>query len=125
MGLNRSPVFAQGHEIYLFPWVGTQKLDTLRLALKYAGLSVDQSRAHLCVLGAGIDRVEEVLSQFAQTTPPVESLAFLTDKLRTDKFDDLIPDALLRQAFIRDRLKVQALPNMAQRLLGVLPDTHA
>ncbi len=116
--LNRRPVISDDGRIHLFPWLGTAKLDTLRLALRYAGLKVEQSRIHLSVGDATISLVEEALGALAAKPPPAETLAFLADNLRTAKFDGFIPDELLREAFIRDRLEIGSLADAVGRLLS-------
>ena len=50
-------------------------LDTLRLALRYGGLSLEQGRVHLSVINSTVERVREVLSALAETVPPPQSLS--------------------------------------------------
>jgi hypothetical protein len=111
-------VISDDGRIHLFPWLGTARLDTLRLALRYAGLKVEQSRIHLSVGDATVSLVEDALAALTAKPPPAEALAFLADNLRLAKFDSFIPDQLLREAFIRDRLEIGSLAEAASRLLS-------
>jgi ATP-dependent Lhr-like helicase len=118
LGLRKTALIEDAGNIHLFPWCGTGKLDTLKLALRYAGLTVEQKRIHLSVGNADLARVQEVLRTLQQTTPPAEALTYLTEKLRNDKFDVYLPDALAREAFIHDKLELSALSSIANRLLS-------
>ena len=118
LGLSKSAVIEDGGRIHLFPWLGTAKLDTLRLALRYAGLTVEHSRIHVSVSNVEISRVMEVLRTLAQTQPPAKALTYLADNLRDDKFDGYLPDDLVREAFIHDRLQLDSLSLAAHSLLS-------
>jgi ATP-dependent helicase Lhr and Lhr-like helicase len=113
---NKACVLADGR-LYIFPWAGSYKLDMLRLALRYCGVCPEQGRIGLSVsVSEGHEQVFRVIRDLAQSTPPGEALALLNDKLRSAKYDYLLPDDLLREAFADERLDLDWLANVCKRL---------
>lgn len=119
LGLDRNYFVARDDRVYLFPWVGTQKLDTLRLSLRYCGLSAEQRRIGIRVTAPdGAEPVLAVIQQLAKSSPPIDALALLSENLRSAKYDYLLPDDLLRLAFAQDRLDLAAGMEICGKIVG-------
>lgn len=119
LALASQPFVVQDDDVYLFPWVGTEKLDTLRLCLRYCGLQVDQRRIGLRVSSdGGPAAVLEAVRQLSQSMPPIDAIALLSDKLRSAKYDYLLSDDLLRTAFARDKLDWAGTMELCRSLIA-------
>jgi ATP-dependent Lhr-like helicase len=117
LGLDQRFCISSDGRMYIFPWSGTQKLDTLRLALRYCGLQVDQGRIALSTpIPDGPEPVFEIIRQLSRTAPPGEALALMSETLRSAKYDNLLPDDLLRLAFANDKLDLDLLVDICVRL---------
>jgi ATP-dependent Lhr-like helicase len=122
LGMEWDPCVSIDGRMYIFPWVGTEKLDALRLALRYCGLQVEQGRIALSTgIPDGPGTVLEVIRQLSRSTPPSEALALMSETLRSAKYDNLLPDDLLRLAFINDKLDLDALADICRRLAPPQP----
>jgi ATP-dependent Lhr-like helicase len=110
LGLDTKHWAAIDGRLYLFPWVGSHKLDTLRLALRYCGLQSEQGRiAVSSPILEGLDPLFQIIRQLSRSAPPADALALLSANLRTAKYDNFLPVDLLREAFARERLDLEAL----------------
>jgi ATP-dependent Lhr-like helicase len=120
-GLNESNVALDRNQIILLPWRGTSTLDTLRLALRLSGLTVQQSSIALSVAANDRDKLFAALNEIAHS-PQLDGakLAEFDENLQRAKFDEYIPRNLLRQAAAIDRLNTSALPEISKRLISDL-----
>jgi hypothetical protein len=110
--------------LYLFPWAGTHKLDTLRLALRYCGLQAEQGRiAVSSPIVDGLGSIFQIMKQLSRSAPPAAALALLSTNLRTAKYDNLLPDDLLREAFAHERLDSEGLMEMCGALITEMNNT--
>lgn len=119
LGLDRRDWALQGGRLYIFPWVGTNLLDTLRLALRYCGFVVDQNRISITIaIPGGPSPIQDAIRQLGRAAPPAEALALLSATLRLAKYDNLLPDDLLREAFAHNQLDLAALMALCRKLSG-------
>jgi ATP-dependent Lhr-like helicase len=117
VGLGQHSVIVEGGWIYLFPWRGTATLDTLRLALKRAGLIADQSAVSLSVPAEKQGELRAALADIANSLEiDGMALAEFDENLERSKYDSLIPRFLLQQAAAIDRLSTATLPDVAEGL---------
>ena len=118
-GLDKQSCIAVDGRVYLFPWAGTRKLDSLRLCLRYCGLQVEQGRIALSVSAQEGERpVLDALKKLEEAPPPADGVVLLSETLRSAKYDYLLPDDLLRFAFINDRLDIAAARNLSKNLVA-------
>lgn len=117
--LDRQSHVAIDGRLYLFPWVGTRKLDTLRLSLRYCGLQAEQGRIALSVTAPhGIQRALDTIRQIGDSAPPAAAIAHLSENLRSEKYDYLLPEDLLRFAFANDRLDSSSTMDICRKLIS-------
>jgi ATP-dependent Lhr-like helicase len=115
--LGEHCIVIEGGSIHLFPWRGTTTLDALRLAIKRAGITTDQSAISLKVSSEKSGQLAEVLNELANAQSINGSeLAELDENLERSKYDYLIPRGLLRESVARDRLNTAAIPVVAREL---------
>jgi ATP-dependent Lhr-like helicase len=117
LGLDQRSCIPIDGRMYIFPWAGTRKLDTLRLALRYCGLQVEQGRIALSTaIPEGPEPVFDIIRQLSRTPPPAEALALMSETLRSAKYDNLLPDDLLRLAFASEKLDLGSMIEDCGRL---------
>ena len=117
LGLEQSDFVATADRVYLFPWAGTEKLDTLRLSLRYCGLRAEQGRIALSVAAPnGPKSVLEAIRRLSEAAPSIDAIALMSDTLRSAKYDYLLPDELLRIAFANDRLDLASAMQICRQL---------
>ena len=117
LGLDRSCAVLADGRTHLFPWVGTRKLDTLRLALRYCGFKVEQGRIALSIATKPEPpSLAAAISELAASFPPPQALAMMSEKLRNAKYDYLLPDSLLRTTFAQDVLDVEGTVALCRAL---------
>lgn len=115
--LDKQSQLARDGRIYLFPWCGTRKLDTLRLCLRYCGFQVEQGRIALSLASKdGPDRLAAALHQLSAAPAPSDGIALLSETLRVAKYDYLLTDELLRAAFARDRVELSAISDLCRKV---------
>lgn len=117
--IANSPIQTVGEDCVLFPWVGTQKLETLMLALRRQG--VDAQRQGLVIEAAKCpsDDLRGFLKTMASTPAPVGTvLASMAETLIREKFDPYLPQHILTQGFAAERIDAPAVPLMAHFLTG-------
>jgi len=115
--LDKRSTALLNQRIHLLPWVGTQKLDTLRLALRYCGLQVEQSRIAVSVAADSGTILQGALQQLAVSAPSPDALALMSETLRSAKYDYLLSDELLRFQFSKNRLDFEALAAACKLLM--------
>ncbi len=110
--LNRSMLPLSNNATLLLPWQGTKTVKTLARLLAHAGLQIqsDRSPFYLEVRTTDTDHqsLHARLCQIVASPPTPEMLLTHTTRIdyEIDKYDQYIPDLLLRQAFIADRLDI-------------------
>jgi ATP-dependent Lhr-like helicase len=97
---------------HVFPWAGTRKLDTLRLALRYNNCVCDQGRIAISVSNKSPKELGAILQSLKDHPPAPKDLAGLAETLIVEKFDRYLTADLLREAFIANRIEAAMLPHM-------------
>lgn len=104
---------AVGDRTRLFLWAGTKAQRTVYLALREAGLELQDEQVGLDV-EAPVGEVRAALAALRDTPPDPQVLAARAARelgardCGADKFDWALPDALWAAAYARDRLRVEA-----------------
>lgn len=94
----------------LLPWQGTRIMETLRILLEAAGFIIHRAEApfylEISAVTGNVHALPGLLRTLAAAPPSSEEL--LANLTRTDyeldKYDRYVPDHLLHQAFLQDRL---------------------
>jgi len=111
LGLRNRRVLDTGDQWVIFPWAGTRAVWTLSLLLKYVGLKVSVPPGLfpwiLLVEKEGqLISIESVLKKLLEGE--INALDLLetvsTETLRTHKYDEFIPEELLRKRAVEERL---------------------
>ncbi len=119
LGLRRSNIVEIDGDTFLFPWAGSVALGTLALALKGSGLVISTRGVVLEADRTPADKVVAALRSFEQApAPDAVYLALTVGNLIHEKYDPYLPRELLAVGFASDRMRPEAVPPLAQRLLG-------
>jgi ATP-dependent Lhr-like helicase len=119
MGLDRRFILEVGRGAFLFPWVGTKRLDTLGLALMDRRFKVATARHCLEIDDCNPAGLSEALAEIAHQPPPDgRALAAHIGKPFIAKYDQFLSDELLAEAAAAERLDALALPAIAARCLN-------
>ncbi|MGH2342497.1 DEAD/DEAH box helicase [Segnochrobactraceae bacterium EtOH-i3] len=110
--------------VWLFPWVGTVKLNSLSLALTARGFKVARHAIALEIeRPRGTDdlegRLRTALAEIAAApAPDALTLAAAAENRQLGKYDPYLTDELLLHSFASQRVAPETLPAMAAALLG-------
>jgi ATP-dependent Lhr-like helicase len=118
MGLDRRSVYEVGRGAFVFPWVGTKRLDTLSLALMERQFKVGTARHCLEIDNCDPKGLRDAITEMAAAPPPDgRSLASHIGKPFIAKFDRYLGEKLLAEVAAVERLDPASLPGVAARCL--------
>ena len=121
MGLASDSCIAFGNGVLIFPWTGTKKLRTLTLALQAREFKAGHFGHAVELQDCRPDAVYEVLAAMAAAPPPDGmALAMRLAQPSLAKFDGFLSRELMGLVTVSERLKVGALPLLAQKLQSPL-----
>lgn len=104
--LHREDVVGWGRRCVLFPWRGDRVLDTLRVAMRHAGVATEREGPAIVADGTE-DVVRGVLERLAASAPPDPlDLAATVPNKREEKWDDILSPWLLDMAYAARALDV-------------------
>lgn len=119
LNLERSSIIQSGG-LWLLPWVGTVKMNTLALGLKSAGLDVCPGDIGLEILGASSDTLRTALTRLASSPPPDPlDLAAEASMPALGKYDRYLSPSLQLCTYASQRLESEALPIMARDMTSL------
>jgi ATP-dependent helicase Lhr and Lhr-like helicase len=118
-GLARQNVLNMGGNALLFPWIGTSTVAALCVALAGFGVKSEDNGVGITVPG-GINDAMDALAKLASFTK--DDLAAVENSLVavcTAKYDEFVPEALLRRFWGRRNAGViEQIPDIARGLLN-------
>lgn len=120
LDLDRRHIIGDGDDTYIFHWQGTCTGETLRLALSGKGIRTECDTIGLRAPGTSAHLVAEAVKALNQSLPTASELAARVETLRRQKYDNLIPDELLRDAFARSRVDIGGLSQAVAQLSSEL-----
>lgn len=100
-GLKAGRLLMSGKDTYVFTWKGSETNAVLAFSLAAAGLESSVMDVGITVLDTPPDTVKAILRQLAETRPDIESIADFVENLRSAKFDEMVPEALLRRLWAK------------------------
>ncbi|MBJ3786363.1 DEAD/DEAH box helicase [Devosia sediminis] len=103
MELDRTRVLRAGRDTHVLTWTGTEMNSVLALALASAGLECSVLDIGVTVVDASPVEVAGMLGQIAAAPPSLEDLSEFVMNLRTEKYDDYVPEGLLRRTWVAAR----------------------
>lgn len=109
LDLDRHSIIGDGDDTCIFHWQGTRTAETLRLALAGKGIRTIYDTVGLRAINASPHNVAEAVKSLKLAVPTASELAAHVETLRRQKYDHLIPDGLLRDAFARSRISTEGL----------------
>lgn len=101
--LRSQSMLQQERDTYLLTWRGTAFNDALETLLVSAGLECESFDVGVMVAETAPAELSSMLSKIAEL-PTAENLSLFVENLRSAKYDDFIPDALLQKAWA-DRMR--------------------
>jgi ATP-dependent Lhr-like helicase len=105
--------------LYLVPWVGGRRLNSLFLALVAAETEATLLGIAIFIPGRNEDAAKAALARLRDgVVPPAEDLAKKVEQKAFEKFDHLLGDRLLNLSYASERLDVEALPEIAGTILA-------
>ena len=113
LDLDRRSVVREGDELFVFPWRGTFATTTLRLAFAREELAAESDRLGLQFSSCSAEQFPAAVKAIAAHPPTSQEIAAQLETLRTQKFDELIPEALLRVAYAKSSVDLSAVRQMS------------
>jgi ATP-dependent Lhr-like helicase len=113
LSLDRTTIIPVGRGIYVLPWIGTKRLDTLAVALLANNLEVASEHHRLEIENCTRQALEEVLNaMLSGPNHSPEELSQMVSKPAIAKYDRFLTPELLGQVALAERLDVAALPQI-------------
>jgi ATP-dependent Lhr-like helicase len=101
-----------------FPWRGSRVLLTLELCAKADGLKTERDDISIRYQQIATGEFEAHCKRISSGAFTSEQLVMLVPDLQRDRFDEHLPEALLREAFIGEVLDLSGGQDAARSLLG-------
>lgn len=118
LGLDRRSILQTGNGVYLFPWVGSRRLDTLSVALLARNFEASVDRHSIEIDNCAEVDIRSVLEEISrEPPPPAEELTREVSKPYLAKFDRFLTEPLLSAVVAQERLDIPSLPLVAMRCL--------
>lgn len=113
LSLDRTAIIPVGRGLYVLPWVGTKRLDTLAVALLANDLEVASEHHRLEIENCTGQALEDVLNaMLSGPNHSPEELSQMVAKPAIAKYDRFLTPELLGQVALAERLDVAALPQI-------------
>jgi ATP-dependent Lhr-like helicase len=119
LNLAHQRIIQSGRDCLILTWRGTSTNSVLAFALASAGLDVEVIRAGVAVSNTTPEAVKRELVSFASEPPSVELVSGFVQNLKVAKFDNLVPENLLRRLWAERHAKsCEAIPRLVEYLLA-------
>lgn len=122
LGLDGVHLLAAGRDTHVLTWTGTAMNSVVAFALTAAGLDCEVLDIGVTVLDTPPDTVMVLLEQISGAPPSINDIADFVEGLRTEKYDELIPEQMLRRLWASGhREQVGMLASLASQLISDIP----
>lgn len=101
LGLASARFLTSGKDTHVLLWRGTQMNSLFAIALASAGLDCVVNDIGVTVSETQPGPLKSIIGQIVQTPPPVEDLSDFVGNLRAAKYDEMVPEPLLRRLWAR------------------------
>ena len=122
LGLDARSLVPAGKDTHVFTWHGSDVNAVLGFAFASAGLDCALMDVGVTVLGTPPDVVQAIMAQIAAAPPDIDAVAQFVENLRSAKFDEMVPEDLLRRLWTRSRQDVaNRVAHLVQEMVGGFP----
>ncbi|AWN42588.1 DEAD/DEAH box helicase [Methylobacterium durans] len=120
LGLERSTMVHTGRDLHLFAWRGSATCGVLAVVLSMLGMQAEPHDLGITLPGAGPDDARLVLRRIASSAPGcLGTVADFVGALQTAKYDEHVPETLLRRFWSRRHQDVLTrMPSLAAEMLN-------
>lgn len=118
LNLSARSILQAGRDAHIVTWRGSIANGCLAVALATAGLDCEAHDLGVTVADCTPAEVEAVLRRLARS-PSAEDLSAFLQNLRVAKYDELVPEPLLRRLWARaNRHAAEQLPSLIEDILA-------
>jgi ATP-dependent Lhr-like helicase len=118
LDLDARQVIASGKEVRILTWRGDRVNDTLAIWLIKLGFSASNEGLSIGVFDTEIEKVIAALRQISEEPAPSETeLAKAVKNPLVQKWDEFLPDSLLRKGYGRRRFNVEGAKEVCEEIL--------
>lgn len=103
LGLDSRNLIPSGKDTHLFTWNGSDVNSVLGFTFASAGLDCAVMDVGVTVLDTEPEVVNSITAQIAASPPNIDSIADFVENLQSAKFDEMVPDILLRRLWAKGR----------------------
>ena len=97
LGLKGTRFLASGKDTHVLLWRGTEMNSVFAIALASAGLDCVVHDIGVTVADTEPGQLRSIVAQIADNPPSVEDIADFVENLRVAKYDEMVPEPLLRR----------------------------
>jgi ATP-dependent Lhr-like helicase len=117
--LDETRFVPAGKDTHILTWRGSEANSVLAFALVSAGLDCAVHDIGVTTIETAPDEAAAIIRQVADNPPDISSVAQFVENLQVAKFDDFIPEALLRRLWARGHASLGSdLGAIARELLA-------
>jgi ATP-dependent Lhr-like helicase len=122
LSLDRTTLVPVGRNLYVLPWLGKKRLDTLAVALLANNFDLGVGQHRLEIENCTADGLRAVLqNMLTGPSHSPEELSQMVAKPAIAKFDHYLSAELLGRVALAERLDISALPEIIAGCLGSVP----
>ncbi|MBS4019587.1 MAG: hypothetical protein KGZ68_15290, partial [Dechloromonas sp.] len=122
LGLDSGSLVSAGKDTHVFTWHGSDVNAVLGFAFASAGLECAVMDVGVTVLDTHPDVVLAIMKQIAERPPDIDSVAEFVENLQSAKFDEMVPEDLLRRLWTRSRQGVaDRVARIVQGMVAAFP----
>lgn len=119
LNLNTHQVIASGNQVRVLTWRGDRVNDTLAIWLTRLGLNAANEGLSVGIFNTERNRVIDALTEMAQLQAPSHAeLAAAAENRLMDKWDGLLPEALLNKGFGYRKFDIPQVQELCRELVA-------
>lgn len=107
LGLNQQRLVQAGKDTHVMLWRGTEMTSVFAFTLSTAGLDCVVSDVGVTVTDISVEEVRTIVAMIADNPPTIRDVAEFVGNLRSEKFDEMVPEGLLRRLWARANSKYE------------------
>lgn len=107
LDLERKPLVAANRDTHVFTWRGTNVNSVLAIMFAAAGIQCEVHDVGVTLVDCTPEEARAIIGSVKEC-PPIEDLSEFVGNLRLAKYDDFVPEQLLRRLWARRNQAVQS-----------------
>ncbi|MGO9545732.1 MAG: DEAD/DEAH box helicase [Rhodomicrobium sp.] len=119
LGLSGKSIIQCGDDAFLFLWRGTLATETFRLALAREKIATEAETLGLRASNCTVAQLRQACGRIRRDPPTARGLADLVENIRRQKYDHLITEDILRDAFARNRIDTSSIGGILDEIAPV------